>query len=95
MEIKEALKILREEKDKPGTPGHMMYGLLETAHPVAREAIEYQYAQTLVGVTKMQEAITEALKTQEGRDKFLEESRRLSLKLRTSRAAAEAEEDDG
>ena len=46
--INNALKILRSQKDKPGTSGHQMYKMFETAHPTVLSVIEHQAAQTML-----------------------------------------------
>jgi hypothetical protein len=71
MEINEAIKKLRAQKNEEGTPGFMIYRLLENAHPVVREVIEYQAAQALRAGETVGEAFREASATKEGRD-FLE-----------------------
>ena len=71
MEINEAIEKLRAQKDMEGTPGFMIYKLLETAHPVVREVIEYQAAHALMAGEKVAHALDEAGKTEEGRA-FLE-----------------------
>jgi len=71
MNIEEALQKLRNQKDQPESPGFLMYQLLETAHPIVREALEYQAAHALMAGERISESFREASSTAEGRE-FIE-----------------------
>jgi hypothetical protein len=47
-DMETALKELRSQKDKVGTPGHALYKMLGTAHPSVVSYIEKQAAAMLI-----------------------------------------------
>ena len=81
MEINEAIEKLRAQKNEKGTPGFMIYRLLENAHPVVREVIEYQAAQALRAGENVGEAFREASSTREGREFIEKKFSELSSKI--------------
>ena len=93
MEINEALRMLRKQKNDPNSPAHFMYTLLSEAHPTVVAMIERQCAHAIIAGQNVVETITEASKTTEGR----EEIRKQMEALKTSAATGvspEAEKED-
>ena len=66
-DMETALKELRAQKDKVGTPGHALYKMLETAHPSVVSYMEKQAAAILIVRNGIFSAIKEKEKTKEGR----------------------------
>ncbi len=66
-DMETALKELRSQKDKVGTPGYALYKMLETAHPSVVSYMEKQAAAMLIVRNGIFSAIKEKEKTEEGR----------------------------
>ncbi len=70
IDMNSALKELRLQKDKVGTPGHFLYKMLETAHPSVISYMEKQAAAMLVFSRNTFDLVKEKEKTAEGRQEL-------------------------
>ena len=81
MDMNDAIKELRSQKDKTGTPGHYLYKMLETAHPNVVSYIEHQAASAMIMARGIRSTIEEKQKTEEGRKELEKHLSRLASRM--------------
>jgi len=92
-DIEKAIEKLRSQKNVKGTPAHMIYSLLQTAHPTVREVIEIQAAEFFIAGEKIGNVLREASKTDEGRKEIQKRISELMSKGPTHTHEGSKEED--